>query len=163
MSGGPIMAPKRSNVALIVSLCLNLILIGVIAMGLWRIGMRPPPPGGPGMLSPQLLMRLAPNEADKIGAVLEAHRDRLVGLHHDAVEARRQARRIFLAPDFSQQAFVASLDRVNQADSALEAERLKVVSESIATLTPEERRTIAQWSHERTEERRHHMESGGGF
>jgi len=154
--------PKRSNVALVVSLCLNLILIGVIAMGLWRAHvMMMPPPEGPGMLAPQMLMRLAPAEADKIRGILQAHRDRLMQLHQAAMDARRAAHSAFLSPDYNQKAFDDALERVHQADAALEAERLKVVSESIATLTPEERRTLVAWTHDRGHGWRHRMGHGG--
>jgi Spy/CpxP family protein refolding chaperone len=156
---------KRSNVALIVSLCLNFILLGVIAMGAWRahemMMMGPPlPPGGTGM-APQMLMHLVPGEADKVRAVLEAHRDRLMALHRDAMEARRGARSVFLAPDFTRQSFAAALDRVHKADEALEVEHLKVMAETAATLTPEERKTVDAFTHDRGEQRRRHRGPGG--
>lgn len=156
--------PKRSNVALIVSLCLNFILLGVIAMGAWRahmMGMMPPmPPGGQGVLAPQMLMRLVPNEADKIRAVLQSHRDRIMELHRASMEARRDARQDFLAPDFDRQSFEDALTRVQKADEALEEEHLKVLAETASVLTPEERRTVDGWAHEHGEQmhRRH-----GGF
>jgi Spy/CpxP family protein refolding chaperone len=163
MSSDAAPAAKRSNVALVVSLCLNLILIGVIAMGLWRAHLMMMPPGAerPGMLAPQILMRLAPAEADKIRAIMEAHRDRLIQLHQTAMEARRAAHNVFQSSDYNRQAFDNALERVHQADAALETERLKMLSEIIATLTPEERRTVAQWSQERAMARHHHMGPGG--
>jgi uncharacterized membrane protein len=147
MSNG---SPQRnSNVALIVSLCLNLLLAGVIAIGGFRAfhhgsmfgGGHGHGRGGSGI---HALMHLVPAETDKIKNVVAAHNDRVLKLRSEAMEARRAALRAFAAPDFNRQAFDRSLERVRGADAALEAEELKVVSESAATLTPDERRAAAE-------------------
>jgi uncharacterized membrane protein len=161
MSNG---SPQRnSNVALIVSLCINLILAGVIAMGGFRAfhhgwmfgGGHGHGRGGSGI---HALMHLVPAETDKIKNVVAAHNDRVVQLRSEARGARWDALRVFAAPDFSRQAFDRSLERVRSADAALEAEELKVVSESVATLTPDERRAAA----ERAREHRGFEMRGGG-
>lgn len=137
-------APRRkSNVALIVSLCINLVLAGVIAMGLLR-AFGPMLGNGPRPLVPFGIMRLVPADGDKIKAVVAAHRDRILQLRKDAMEARREMWRAFAAADFTQQAFDRSLARVRDADAAMEAEQLKVVSESVAALTPDDRRNAAE-------------------
>jgi uncharacterized membrane protein len=141
--------PGKSNVALIVSLCLNLVLVGVIVMG----GFRAFHHGsmfwgghgfGRGGSAPHALMHLAPAETDKIKAVVAAHNNRIDQLRNEAREARHDVLRVFAAADFSRQAFDQSLERVRGADAALEAEELKIVSESVATLTPDERRDAAE-------------------
>jgi len=55
-------------------------------------------------------------------------------------------RSVFAAPDFSRKAFDQSLERMRSADAALETEEMKVVSESVATLTPDERHAAAEWA-----------------
>ncbi len=139
-------APRRkSNVALIVSLCINLVLVGVIAMGLFRaIHFGPMFANGQRPLVPFGLMRLVPEDGDKIKTIVAAHKDRILQLRKDAMEARREMWRAFAAADFTQQAFDRSLARVHDADAAMEAEQLKVVSESVAALTPGERRNAAE-------------------
>ena len=52
----------------------------------------------------------------------------------------------FAAPDFNRKAFDQALERMRVADTALETEEMKVVSESVATLTPDERRAAAEWA-----------------
>jgi uncharacterized membrane protein len=158
----------KSNVALIVSLCINLVLAGVIAMGGlralhhgWMFG------GGHGFgqrgSASHALMHLVPAETDKIKNVVAAHNDRVVQLRNEARGARWEALRVFAAPDFSRQAFDRSLERVRGADAALEAEELKVVSESVATLTPDERRDAAEQAREHRGFGMHHGGEGRGF
>ncbi|MDE2111606.1 MAG: periplasmic heavy metal sensor [Alphaproteobacteria bacterium] len=143
----------RSHAALIVSLCLNLLLVGLIAMALWRAYMPHPMfrpgPGhelglGQGPLNPHTLMRFAPDESDKIGKIMEDHGERIQILRLEAMEARHQAMLTFADPQYTPQRLDKALDNVRSADAALEAEALKVVSESAATLTPAERQVIGR-------------------
>lgn len=160
----------KSNVALIISLCLNLILAGVIVMGGFRAfhhsplfgvghehrhGQRPP--------STHALLHLLPAETDKIGKIIAAHKNRIDQLRNEAREARRDVLRVFEAPDFSRQAFDRSLERVRGADAALEAEELKVMSEGAATLTPDERRAAAERARAHKGFGKHHRGGGHGF
>lgn len=166
MSNG---SPQRnSNLALIVSLCINLILVGLIAMGGfrafhhgWMFG------GGHGFgrggSASHALMHLVPAETDKIKNVIAAHNDRVLQLRSKAMEARRATLGVFAAPDFNRQAFDRSLERVRSADAALEAEELKVVSESVATLTPDERRDAAERARAHWGFGMHHGGEGHGF
>ena len=162
----------KSNVALIVSLCINLILAGVIAMGCYRAFHHGPMFGGGhgfgqgmghGHLAPYALMHLVPAEADKIKNVIAAHNDRVLQLRNEAREARGEVLRVFAAPDFNRQTFDRSLERVRGADAALEAEELKVVSESVAALTPDERRDAAERAREHRGFGMHHEGGGHGF
>jgi len=138
-------APKRrSSFALIVSLCFNLIFLGVIVMGVVHAAMRPPQMmAGEGLFVPHALMHIVPGESDKIQRIVDAHRERIDALRDAAKDARRAARGAFAAATFNQQAFDQSLARVKDADAALEAELLKVMSESVAVLTPDERQSVA--------------------
>jgi len=169
MSGSGTPAPSgKSNVALIISLCINLILVGIVAVPIVRMHFFAPPFGGPGMmggpghgrgmmlwqmqqsLTPQALERGAPDKADKIKAIIDAHRDRFRELGKASFDARRDAFQVFGQPAFDKKAFDASLDHVQAADAALEKEILSVVSESATTLSPEERKAIVlQHDHRR--------------
>ena len=105
---------RKSNIALIVSLCLNLLLVGVIAMGTFRMlhpGMMFGMGFGRGLgpHAPYALMHLIPAESDKIKGVLAAHNDRVRSLGHDAMDARHQVMRTFVDPAFSQSAFDQAL------------------------------------------------------
>ncbi len=166
---GPLEPERKSNVALIVSLCLNLLLIGVIAMGTFRMfhpgmgfGMGQGFGRGQGPHAPMVLMRLVPAESDKIKAILAYHRDRQMSLGRDAMDARHQVMRAFMDPEFDQQTFDRALEHMRAADAAFEAEQTKVVSESVATLTPEERQAAADSIRSHMPFGRHHRGQGRG-
>ena len=141
----------KSNVALIVSLCINLVLAGVIAMGGFRVFHQGPMFGGghgrDGSV-PHALAHLIPAETDKIKNVIATHRDSIILLRGEAMAARQEVRSAFAAPAFNQKAFDQALERMRVADAALDTEQMKVVSESVATLTPDERRAAAEWARE---------------
>lgn len=148
---------RKTNVALIVSICINVVLVGVIAMALVRVSMIHPmwKPFSTVkqiedrgvipvqmLLNPRLMMRAAPGERDKIRAVLEAHRDKVKALRQAAMSARREVMRDFESSNFDKAAFRQSLARMHASDTALESEVLDVMAESAATLTPEERKAV---------------------
>ena len=181
-------APRGGwNVALIISLCLNCLLAGVIVMAVLRFTMirplfapeAPAVPPGAGMgrglwqmqpLSPHTMIGVAPGKTGQIRAILDAHREQVHALRQSSFEARRETWRLFSAPDFDQAAFDKSLAKLQSADAALETEILKVVSESAATLSPEERRAMAdapaEWGrgrgHGHGHGRGHGWRRGGG-
>ena len=167
----------KSNVALIISLCVNLLLVGLIVVSFVRMHFFMPPMGGgmmggPGMmeghgrghgmmlwqtqqsLSPQAFLHAVPAKSDKIRSIMDTHHPRIRDLSMSSIDARRDALRVFAAPNFDKNAFDQSLVRVQAADAALEKEILSVVSDSAATLSPEERRAVA------AERERH---GGGGM
>lgn len=82
-------------------------------------------------------------EADKVQRVTESHDARMSALKSAAQDARDGVLRALAALDYDQVAFDRALDRLYFADAAVNAEALKVVSESVATLTPAERRIVA--------------------
>jgi uncharacterized membrane protein len=140
---------RKSNLALIVSLCINLILVGLIAMGAFRVfhhGLMFGGGHGRDGSVPHALAHLIPAETDKIKNVIAAHRDRIQQLRNEAMAARQDVRSAFAAPDFNRKTFDQSLERMRVADTALETEEMKIVSESVATLTPDERRAAAEWA-----------------
>ncbi|HUO97858.1 MAG TPA: periplasmic heavy metal sensor [Rhizomicrobium sp.] len=178
----------RSNVALIISLCLNLLLVGIIAVAFVRVHFFLMPQVHERMmadqwrghdhghgrmlwqmqqaLTPQGLQRAAPAKAEKIQAIMEAHRARLQDLGNASINARRDAFNVFAADSFDKKAFDDALSRVQAADSAFEKELLSVLSDSAVTLSPEERKAVAKarldhgdgffWHH------RFHHDFGGG-
>jgi uncharacterized membrane protein len=152
----------KSNVPLIISLSLNFLLAGLIAMALVRVFMFHPmfgPGMGPGfggghgmghgrmmvqqMLSPHEIMRLVPAERGKIRAIMEANASQIETLRSASLDARADVLRAFAAPQFNKNAFEQALARMQSADAALEIAALRVVSESAATLSPVERKLVA--------------------
>ncbi len=151
----------RTNTALIVSLCVNLLLAGVIAMAVFRHFTQPPqapfaaaqfsgqqPPERAQLrqlLSPRFLSHVAPEQAGKIRAVVDAHRDRLERLRLEANAARRDVLTIFGAPVLDKAALDKALLRLQRTDAAVETEVVRISAEIAPVLTPEQRKKAADW------------------
>lgn len=153
--------PPRSNAALIISLCVNLLLAGIIAIPLVRFAMHGPM-FGHGMprdalgqsaervqvhqaLSPRTLMHVAPEKAAEIRGMIEAHRPRIEELRARSMAARRHVLDVFATRNFDKAAFEKALADMQVADSAFESEILKLASDAALTLTPEERERAIAW------------------
>jgi uncharacterized membrane protein len=141
----PVVVPKRQpSVLLIVSLCLNLALIGLIAITFMRTGMhRLEPHDGKVGLSAQSLIRMVPAEQTKIQAIIDAHRKQMHQLRRQAMQARADSFQLLEAKDFKADDFAKSLAAVDAADAALEAETMAMTAQAVAVLTPQERADIA--------------------
>lgn len=141
----PVLAPKRGpSVLLIVSLCLNVALAGLIAIALMRTGMSGfEPREAKGALGPQALMRMVPAEKEKIQAIVDANHDTMRELRKQAMQARAESFALLAASDFNAAEFAKALSAMQRADAALESETIKLTAESVAVLTPAERQTVA--------------------
>jgi Spy/CpxP family protein refolding chaperone len=158
--------PPRWNVALIVSICVNLLLAGIIATAVFRFAMHAPMGpshrGGPWMIgipgpgqterqqvrqlmSPHVLMRLAPDKAQAIRALMKGHHAEIDALRNASIDARREVVRVYTAHDFDRAAFEKALSRMQMADAALEIAALKSTAEASVVLTPDERKAVVQW------------------
>jgi uncharacterized membrane protein len=135
---------QKASLLLILSLCLNVALLGVVGVMLWRSNEQALEPRAPKVgLSAQMLMRLVPAEKVRIEAILTEHRPRLRELRNDAMRARVESFRILTEPNFDSTAFANALAQVQTADAALEAETMTITSDSVAALTPQERALVA--------------------
>jgi uncharacterized membrane protein len=135
-------APRRPSVLLIVSLCLNIVLIPVIAVIIFRAAYHVNTIGSGGILAPRSVMAEAPAESDRIAAIIAGHEAKIRALRASAAGARREAFRVLAAPDYTPDKFRQALAAVADADSALERENIAMMAESLTTLTPKERETL---------------------
>ena len=136
------------NVLLVLSLCLNVALLAIVAVGAARgiTANRAPFIGQPaGPLAPgQLLRSLSPARRQALQAVMRQHRPALAQLRQAARQARQDSFRVFAAPQFDSTAFNAALERVSAADGALEDEAVAQAKDLVAALTPQERQTVIE-------------------
>jgi uncharacterized membrane protein len=136
--------PSRARaILLIVSLCLNLALIALILVGIGRAGT------GfiaqPGVMAPAQIARgLPPFEREKILDIVAEHRDAMREKRRAARRARLEAFRAFAAPNYVPGDFAAALDKVREADAALEAEAVAMQRDAVNVLTPEQRARMAE-------------------
>src|SRR6185437_1215242 len=117
------------NVLLVLSLCLNVALLAILGVGAVRLAAaagRAPFIGQPaGPLAPGQVMRsLSPERRGAVQAVVRRHRPELLRLRRAARDARQETFGVFAAPGFDNAAFAAALDRVRDADGALEDEAI---------------------------------------
>lgn len=134
---------RWSSILLVVSLVLNIFLVGAIAGGLWRwthnqgLGLR----AGWRMRAAEAL---PPDRAEAFRQTVRgAMRDNLE-LGRQARAARAEAARLFVAPRFDTAAVRGQLAQARQADSALRARLEDEVVGFAATLPPDQRAALAQ-------------------
>ena len=145
MGEDPSKAARGRSILLVGSLCLNVLLVGVIVAGVGRVvqGGFIAQPGGP--LAPGQIMRsLPPDEAAKVRALQRQHQPALRQARQGARKARLAAFRVFAGSDFSPANFAAALEDVRAADGKLEEEAIALSRDVIGSLTPDERKTIVE-------------------
>ena len=138
------MPSRGRTIALVVSLCLNLALIALIAVMLSRavgVALAVAQPGG--QLAPAMIARgLSPEGQDKIRGIMDEHADAMLEAQQRARRARMAVFRSFAAADYSPNAFANSLEQVRAADGIFEEEAILRLKDIINSLTPDERKTI---------------------
>ncbi|HJW41630.1 MAG TPA: periplasmic heavy metal sensor [Rhizomicrobium sp.] len=133
--------PRRSWL-LIVSLCLNLALIGGIAVVVYRLAHLDTSVGVGGPLSPKSLAAAFPDRGPAIEQAIAAHQQKILALRRIAGETRRAAFRELADPDYSPQKMDVALKAAATADAELETESVGLLNDSLSTLTPAERQTL---------------------
>ena len=133
---------------LVMSLCLNVGLIVLILVGLGRVG--PGLIGGQGVMAPGQIARALPDAArQKVQGIMAEHRDALREKRRAARAARLDVFRVFTAPTYVAGDLAHALDQVRVADAVLEEESVAQQRDVINSLTPDERKLIADRVRER--------------
>ena len=136
--------PKKRRVSwlLIVSLCLNIALVPVIAAVVVRALHRDTAIGSGGVLAPRSVMSAIPDEQAHIQKIIDVHSAKILALRQAAARARRQSFLVLSSPDYTPEKMAAALDTITAADTALETESVAMMGQSLAVLTPAERQAI---------------------
>lgn len=135
---------RRVSWLLIVSLCLNIALVPVIAAVMIRALHRDTTIGSGGVLAPRSVQAAIPDERANIQKVIDAHSARITTLRAASVNARRQAFAALAAPDYTPAKMATALAAITTADTALETESVAMMGDSLATLTPAERSAMVE-------------------
>lgn len=143
MTDTPAPRPRRSWL-LIVSLCLNIVLIPVIGAVVIRAMHRDVQVGSGGVMAPRSLINAFPSEAGRIQKVIAAHTPAIRELRRASVQTRIQAWQVVGSPDYTPEKMAKTLDAIHTADTALESESLSMMNDSLATLTPDERKALVE-------------------
>lgn len=130
---------RWQSALLIVSVVLNIFLIGAIAGGVWRWAHHPA--AGWRVLAAE---SLPPDQAKAFRrAIRQTVRDN-IDVAREAREARGEAAKLFVQPRFNSTAVTAQLQRAQVADATLRGRIETTVVTFAATLPLEERQALAQ-------------------
>ncbi|MFT3809218.1 MAG: periplasmic heavy metal sensor [Micropepsaceae bacterium] len=130
-----------------VSLFLNVVLITVLVLGMWRIHQfRRDFEGGPmGGWLPAQIERVLPGEtAAKVKKIREAHADKVKALWKAAREARGAMRQALDADPLDVAALKAAVTATRDADAALATETGAIIVEMAENLTAAERMLVRE-------------------
>ncbi|MEI9888728.1 MAG: periplasmic heavy metal sensor [Rhizomicrobium sp.] len=135
---------RRRSWLLIVSLCLNIALVPVIAAVVVRALHRDTQIGSGGILAPRSVMAAIPSARGPIQKIVAAHSAKILKLREASAGARRQAFAALAAPDYTPAKLADALNAVTAADTALEAETVALMGESLSALNPAERAAMVE-------------------
>lgn len=146
----------KLRLALMVSLALNVLIIGAVAGAVlvsrhhgWHgHGFK-----GAGLTG--FARTLPPDRGDAIRQKLESNRASLAPLRKEKREARNAARSVLMTEPFDVEKFKAALERAVEADVKEKRARMALFAETAAAMTPEERRQLHNWFEERRKHFRH--------
>ncbi|HEX4893731.1 MAG TPA: periplasmic heavy metal sensor [Hyphomicrobiaceae bacterium] len=138
------------KIALVLSLALNLLLIGAAAATFARIRSGALPTG----VSTNLIgfaTTLPPSRRHELWQATREERSRMRPLRADLREARMQVREAFLADPFDRERFSAAQSRLLEAETRARTEAQRLFASMAARMTREERAAFMQWetSHRR--------------
>jgi uncharacterized membrane protein len=138
--------PSRRRVSwlLLVSLCINIVLILVFVGVMYRALHRETTIGSGGLLAPRSLMTSLPDERFKLQKIIANHTPAITTLRAASFRTRREALDVLGSPDYTPDKLTTALHAVTTADSALETESVAMLGESLAVLTPAERSAIVE-------------------
>ena len=146
MSDAP-QVPRRSRVWLIISLCLNFFLIGLIVAGLVvaRNRMVAGAVRGEGSLPPEVILQLLPpSGAVKMCEVVNANIPAFAKLGRDLLETRREVFKAFRADPFDPSALKTAVDHATAAQVALVQLRQAVALQVAEKLDAGERQDLSR-------------------
>ena len=135
---------RRVSWLLIVSLCLNIALVPVVAAVVIRALHRDTEVGSGGVLAPRSLIAALPDERVHIQKIIDVHTAKILELRKNSMFARRQAFDVLASSDYTPARMEAALAAVTVADAALETESVGMLNQSLAVLTPVERQAIVE-------------------
>ena len=135
-------APRWMWAVLVVSVALNLLIVGGALGAFWYHNRGKGEFSGPHRLLRHYAMTLPVERRDALLAVLRADYENVKPLRRKAREARREAIRRFSAEPLDSAAFVAANAKAIEARTALIQAQNRVFPQIAEKLTVEERRTL---------------------
>jgi uncharacterized membrane protein len=154
-------APRWLKIALVVSLAVNLLILGTVGGSLWASRHAPAATGrgsGPHLLG--FTRTLDGERRFQIWKVTRNELRALRPLRRDVRRARSEARAALVAQPFDEDKFAAAQARVLEAEIGARREAQKLFISIAAVLTPQERAAFTKWQPLRRAERMRHFRDG---
>jgi uncharacterized membrane protein len=143
----PAATGRRSRWILFASLALNLFFIGALAAFAWRhYAWERHGPWNPATRMERLAAALLPADGEKLRSEFRAHQrniDQAVTLYR---QAQRHTREALRAEPFNAEALRAAMAEARIARSKLDEALQDVIAAAGAAMTPEGRRSLADWT-----------------
>lgn len=145
----PTAEPRRPRrwlwIALLASLAINLMVLGVVAgAGLsWRYAAAAHGGFGPSLLG--FVRQLPAERRTVIRRLTSAQREQVAPLRREARLARKEAARALLAEPFDKEAFRLANNRVNAVEARIRDSGVDLIIEVAAAMTAAERREFLSW------------------
>lgn len=136
-------APRWMVTALVVSLALNLIVVGSIAGTMWRFRSGPPDKVTPNLLG--FASTLSAERRRELWESTEGERQKVRPFRREVRAAREATLNVLVSEPFDKQRFIDA--QVRQAEAELRARDAvqKLYAELAEKMTPEERRSFRRW------------------
>jgi uncharacterized membrane protein len=150
MTGDRGTSRRRWRVALIVSLALNLFLVGLV--GIWAVRPMfrgPPSPPDFSRTIDRMAHRLSDADAAILRRAYAAHRDSILQRSREVETARRTVRRTLRSEPFDPDALAHAMDDIRKARTAFEQTLQDVMREAAAEISPDGRRILSRGPHGR--------------
>lgn len=142
-------APRRRWlwIALVASLAVNAVLIGMIGRTLWQVRANVALAGvGPDTRLPAFVNSLPPERREALRSAGAPERPwALRPLRMEVRQARAETARLFLADPFDRAAFTAAQERMFHAETKLREAQLRYLPEIGERMTAAERRAYLRW------------------
>jgi len=134
--------PRWMWVALILSLGLNLLVVGVVASAAWHF--RSHGPDFQGRLS-AYLDTLPPERTSTLKRIVERHQPELRPLRQEIRQMRRDAAELFAADPLDKEALANTHARLMDAEVRIRQGYAQFMTELAEKMTAEERRGFIEW------------------
>jgi len=136
------------GIALIASLCVNLLVAGAVASSFWSLRHHGGERGVDG-LSPggfrRFVETLPPERRAQIRGSAEGMRRTLAPLRQQARAAREEVQQLLVAPTVDKEKLIAAHQREIEAEGAIRKTVSGALVDLVSAMTPEERRRLAEW------------------
>lgn len=131
------------RIPLVVSIVLNVFLVGVLAGGVIRFEMSKPPAGRGNLIAASNQLP-EPERATLLEALSDVRRDAWPTIR-EGRQARLEAVKLLQQPTLDKPTLLAALDRARKSDIAVRTLLEQRIVEFAATSSSDIRRTLAEW------------------